>query len=83
MAVISLKLSEQEKSFMQAMAAFEGKTLSELVRSKVITALEDEYDTKVADLAIAEHEDFIAKGGKPTSYQDFMRELGIADEVYS
>ena len=83
MAVISLKVSEQEKSFMQAMATFEGKTLSELIRNKVIEALEDEYDTRVADIAIAEHEEYVAKGGKTRTYREFVEELGLADDVYS
>ena len=36
---------------MQAMAKFEGVSLSELIRTKTLEALEDEYDTRVGELA--------------------------------
>ena len=54
MAAITLKVSEQDKLFMQAMAKFEGVSLSELIRTKTLEALEDEYDVRVADIAWAD-----------------------------
>ena len=47
----TLKVSEADKTFMKAMAKFEGVSLSELIRTKTLEALEDEYDARVADLA--------------------------------
>ncbi len=51
MTTITLKVSEADKTFMKAMAKFEGVSLSELIRTKTLEALEDEYDARVADLA--------------------------------
>ncbi|MDS8205047.1 DUF6290 family protein [Streptococcus pneumoniae] len=55
MTTITLKVSEADKTFMKAMAKFEGVSLSELIRTKTLEALEDEYDARVADLAYQEY----------------------------
>ena len=57
MTTITLKVSEADKKFMQAIAKFEGVSLSELIRTKTLEAIEDEYDARVADLALVEYED--------------------------
>ena len=64
MTTITLKVSEADKKFMQAIAKFEGVSLSELIRTKTIEAIEDEYDARVADLALAEYEDYLENGGE-------------------
>ena len=58
MAVITLKISEEEKIFLQSMAKFENKSLSELIREKTLKSLEDEYDARVADVRLEEYENF-------------------------
>lgn len=55
MPTISLKISDQDKLFLNNMAKFEGVTLSELIRSKTFKALEDDYDARIADLALDEY----------------------------
>lgn len=70
MAVITLKISEQEKEFLQNMAKFEGKTLSELIREKTLHALEDEYDAKVSDIRLAEYEEYLAAGGEVLKWDE-------------
>ncbi|HEL2313109.1 TPA: antitoxin [Streptococcus suis] len=77
MAAITLKVSEQDKLFMQAMAKFEGVSLSELIRAKTLEALEDEYDARVADIALAEYEADLAKGIEPITLEQMAEELGI------
>ena len=62
MTTITLKVSEADKKFMQAIAKFEGVSLSELIRTKTLDAIEDEYDARVADLALAEYEDMKTVG---------------------
>ena len=62
MAVITLKVSEQEKLFLQSMAKFEGKSLSELIREKTLSSLEDEYDAKIADMKLEEYEKWLLEG---------------------
>ena len=64
MTTITLKVSEADKKFMQAIAKFEGVSLSELIRTKTLEAIEDEYDARVADLALAEYEDYLENGGE-------------------
>ncbi|HEL1604258.1 TPA: antitoxin [Streptococcus suis] len=77
MAAITLKVSEQDKLFMQAMAKFEGVSLSELIRTKTLEALEDEYDARVADIDLAEYEADLAKGIEPITLEQMAEELGI------
>ena len=70
MTTITLKVSEADKKFMQAIAKFEGVSLSELVRTKTLDAIEDEYDARVADLALAEYEDYLENGGEVLNWDD-------------
>ncbi|MBP2622887.1 type II toxin-antitoxin system RelB family antitoxin [Streptococcus oricebi] len=70
MATITLKVSEQDKVFMQAMAKLENVSLSELIRHKTLKALEDEYDARVADESLAEYEEYLANGGEVLSWDD-------------
>ncbi|HFI0415582.1 TPA: type II toxin-antitoxin system RelB family antitoxin [Streptococcus suis] len=80
MAAITLKVSEQDKLFMQAMAKFEGVSLSELIRTKTLAALEDEYDARVADIALAEYQEDLANGIEPISWEEMLEELGLTNE---
>lgn len=77
MAAITLKVSEQDKLFMQAMAKFEGVSLSELIRTKTLEALEDEYDARVADIAWEEYQEDLANGIEPITLEQMAEELGI------
>ena len=70
MTTITLKVSEADKKFMQAIAKFEGVSLSELTRTKTLNAIEDEYDARVADLALAEYEDYLENGGEVLNWDD-------------
>ena len=70
MTTITLKVSEADKKFMQAIAKFEGISLSELIRSKTLEAIEDEYDARVADLALAEYEDYLENGGEVLNWDN-------------
>lgn len=70
MTTITLKVSEADNKFMQAIAKFEGVSLSELIRTKTLDAIEDEYDARVADLALAEYEDYLENGGEVLNWDD-------------
>ena len=70
MTTITLKVSEADKKIMQAIAKFEGVSLSELIRTKTLDAIEDEYDARVADLALAEYEDYLENGGEVLNWDD-------------
>ena len=70
MTTITLKVSEADKRFMQAIAKFEGVSLSELIRTKTLEAIEDEYDARVADLALVEYEDYLENDGEVLNWDD-------------
>ena len=70
MTTITLKVSEADKKFMQAIAKFEGVSLSELIRTRTLDAIEDEYDARVAGLALAEYEDYLENGGEVLNWDD-------------
>ena len=70
MTTITSKVSEADKKFMQAIAKFEGVSLSELIRTKTLEAIEDEYDARVADLALAEYEVYLENGGEVLNWDD-------------
>lgn len=70
MTTITLKVSEADKKFMQAIAKFEGVSLSELIRTKTLEAIEDDYDARVADLALAEYEVYLENGGEVLNWDD-------------
>ena len=70
MTTITLKVSEADKKLMQAIAKFEGVSLSELIRTKTLDAIEDEYDARVADLALVEYEDYLENGGEVLNWDD-------------
>ncbi|MDG3141444.1 DUF6290 family protein [Streptococcus suis] len=71
MATITLKVTEADKAFMKAMAKFEGVSLSELIRTKTLEALEDEYDLAVLRQAMEEDD------GVRISHEDLMAEFGL------
>ena len=80
MTTITLKVSEADKRFMKAMAKFEGVSLSELIRTKILEALEDEYDARVADSAYQEYLDDLEKGVEPITWEEMMHDLGLEEE---
>ena len=70
MAVITLKVSEEEKLFLQSIAKFEWKSLSELIRERTLASLEDEYDAKIADMKLEEYEKYLASGGEVLNWDE-------------
>ena len=70
MTTITLKVSEADKKFMQSIEKFEGVSLSELIRTKTLEAIEEEYDARVADLALAEYEAYLENGGEVLNWDD-------------
>ncbi|MBK0347217.1 antitoxin [Aerococcaceae bacterium zg-ZJ1578] len=75
MATITVKISEQEKTFLQGMAKLEGISLSELIRNKTLRSIEDEYDAKVADMVLEDYEECLANGGQVLSWSELTHGL--------
>ena len=79
MAVITLKVPDNEKMFLQAVAKFEGVSLSELIRTQTLSALEDKYDARVADEALEEYEQYLATNSSKLSWDSLMLDVGLND----
>ena len=58
------------KTFLQSMAKFEGKSLSELIRERTLASLEDEYDAKIGDMKLEEYEKYLASGGEILNWDE-------------
>ncbi|WP_312279990.1 type II toxin-antitoxin system RelB family antitoxin [Oscillibacter sp.] len=70
---ISLRLNESDSMLSKRYAEMNGITISELVRQSVVERIEDEYDLKAYEKAMA------AYNGNPTTYSldESERELGL------
>lgn len=55
--LISLRLSEQESNLFKKYAEMNRMSVSDLIRQSVMERIEDEYDLKVYEDAIAEYHD--------------------------
>ena len=75
MATVTIKMSNQEKAFMQAMAKFEGKTLSESIREGMLAKYEDEYDARIADASLLEYEEYLSSGGDVLNWDTLFDEV--------
>ncbi len=70
---ISLRLNESDTMLFKKYAELNGITVSELVRRSVIECIEDEYDLKAYEEAMAEFK------ANPATYSldDVEKELGL------
>lgn len=64
METVILKMSESDRTFLKAMAKFEGDSLSELIHSKTLASLEEEYDARIADQSLSDYEAYLNVGGE-------------------
>lgn len=69
-ASISVKMTEDEKYFLQSMAKLEGVSLSELIKTTLFTTLEDKYDAKLADFRLNEYEEYLKNGGEVLKWEN-------------
>ena len=71
---VSLRVTEQEKTWMESYAKLQGVNLSEAIKEAFFEKLEDEYDLK----AIREHEAEKEKGNvKYHSHAEVKEMLGL------
>ncbi|WP_172189190.1 type II toxin-antitoxin system RelB family antitoxin [Lentilactobacillus kribbianus] len=76
MAMITVRVSDAEKEWLQYMADFHGLTLSDLVKNYSMEQLEDEYDNQTAEIA---HKRFIEDGKKTVPMSEILDEFGGLD----
>lgn len=55
MAVITMRVTDQEKAMLQRMAEFNNSSTSSMIKKIVFDHFEDEYDIKAADQAYKEY----------------------------
>ncbi len=74
---ISLRLNDEDTKLIKAYAELNGLSVSELVRRSVLERIEDEYDLKTYNKAIAEYK------SNPVTYshKEVGKMLGIEDEI--
>ena len=71
---VSLRVTDEEKSWMENYAKVHGVNLSDAIKKAFFDKLEDEYDLKI----IREHEERKAKGlVKYYSLDEVKKELGL------
>lgn len=75
MAHVSLRVSEQEKTWMESYAKLHGVSLSDAIKQAFFEKLEDDYDLNV----IREYEQ--EKPVKFYSLCEVISELGLDDEL--
>ena len=73
-STITLRVSSQEREFIEGMAEFEGKSKSEMIKDIVLEHLEDSYDVQIADLA---YQNYLDDGKKSMSLSNYAKEIGI------
>jgi len=73
MSTVTFRLSDDEKEFMQKMADFNGLSLSELARTKILESLEDQLDLETYNKLMKEHQ----TKDESISHAEMMRELGL------
>ncbi|GAX46434.1 type II toxin-antitoxin system RelB family antitoxin [Pseudolactococcus reticulitermitis] len=81
MATITIKVQDSEKQFFQAMAKFEGLSLSESIKRTMLEKYENEYDLKLAETSVAEFQEYIVTGKPVQSWEDLQAELGLDDDL--
>ena len=70
---ISLRLSDEDTALIKKYAELNRMSVSELIRQSVIERIEDEYDLKAYEKAMAEHK----KNPVAFSLDEVERELGL------
>lgn len=73
MSTVTFRVSKEEKEFMQRMAKFNGLTLSELARTKVMESLEDQIDLDIYNELMKKHQ----MKDESISHSEMMKELGL------
>ena len=76
MATITVKCTDREKEFFQAMARFNGLSLSESFKKTMLEHYEDMNDVDVYDRAFQE---YLESGCESRPFAELVKELGHDD----
>lgn len=74
---VSIRLSDEDTKIIKSYAEIKGISVSELIRRSVLERIEDEFDLKSYDEAMAEYKN------NPTTYshEEVAKLLALNDEV--
>ena len=72
---VSVRLNDNDSKLIKSYASVHGISVSEAMRRAIIERIEDEYDLKAFDKAMAEFK----KNPVTYSHEDIMRELALDD----
>lgn len=73
MAMITVRVSDSEKEWLNYMADFYGVSLSDLLKTYSMAQLEDEYDRQTAEIA---YKRWLEDGKKTVSMGEILSEFG-------
>lgn len=74
MATITVRVSDEEKEFLEYMSNFLGLSLSKIIKEYTIEDLEDLYDAKVGDDALKEYRE---NGEQALDIDDVMKQWNV------
>lgn len=73
MAMITIRVNDAEKEWLEYMAEFYGITLSDLMKKYSMEHLEDEYDKQISEIA---HKRWRESGKETVSMSEILDEFG-------
>ena len=74
MATITVRVSDEEKAFLEYMSTFLGISLSQVIKEYTLEELEDMYDAKVGDDALKEYRE---NGEQSLDIDDVMKQWNV------
>lgn len=73
MSIVTFRVSDEEKDFLQNMSELKGVSLSELARDTILSTLENQIDIEIYERALNEHR----QNDQSISHEEMKRELGL------
>lgn len=74
MATITVRVSDEEKVFLEYMSNFLGISLSQIIKEYTLDELEDMYDAKVGDDALTEYRE---NGEQALDIDEVMKQWNV------
>lgn len=79
MATITVRVSDEEKEFLEYMSNFLGLSLSKIIKEYTIEDLENIYDAKVGDDALKEYRE---NGEQALDIDDVMKQWNVKWSIH-
>lgn len=79
MATITVRVSDDEKEFLEYMSNFLGLSLSKIIKEYTIEDLENLYDAKVGDDALKEYRE---NGEQALDIDDVMKQWNVRWSIH-